>query len=83
MCLKKEEICLKEWAIFKTTFISVMIISLIQLYTICIFIVNVGYMVKNQRFTCLIVNNIKEASYNGQTMTIGEDMVSNLKKIRL
>lgn len=27
-----------------------------------------------------VVNKDKEASYNGQTMTIGEDMVSNLKE---
>ena len=28
-----------------------------------------------------VVNNDKEASYNGNTMTIGKDMVSNLEKI--
>ena len=74
----------KEWkAIFKKpTFIIVMIgISLIPALYNIIFLSSMwdpyGQL---SELPVAVVNNDKEASYNGTTMTIGEDMVSNLKK---
>ena len=74
----------KEWkAIFKKpTFIIVMIgISLIPaLYNIIFLSSMWDPYGKLSELPVAIVNKDKEASYNGQTMTIGEDMVSNLKE---
>lgn len=74
----------KEWkAIFKKpTFIIVMIgISLIPaLYNIIFLSSMWDPYGKVSELPVAVVNNDKEASYNGQTMTIGEDMVSNLKE---
>ena len=74
----------KEWkAIFKKpTFIIVMIgISLIPALYNIIFLSSMwdpyGQL---SELPVAVVNKDKEASYNGQTMTIGEDMVSNLKE---
>lgn len=74
----------KEWkAIFKKpTFIIVMIgISLIPALYNIIFLSSMwdpyGQL---SELPVAVVNNDKEASYNGTTMTIGEDMVSNLKE---
>ena len=74
----------KEWkAIFrKPTFIVVMIgISLIPALYNIIFLSSMwdpyGQL---SELPVAVVNKDKEASYNGQTMTIGEDMVSNLKE---
>ena len=74
----------KEWkAIFKKpTFIIVMIgISLIPALYNIIFLSSMwdpyGQL---SELPVAVVNNDKEAFYNETTMTIGEDMVSNLKK---
>ena len=74
----------KEWkAIFKKpTFIIVMIgISLIPALYNIIFLSSMwdpyGQL---SELPVAVVNKDKEASYNGQKMTIGEDMVSNLKE---
>ena len=74
----------KEWkAIFKKpTFIIVMIgISLIPALYNIIFLSSMwdpyGQL---SDLPVAVVNNDKEASYNGNTMTIGKDMVSNLKE---
>ena len=74
----------KEWkAIFKKpTFIIVMIgISLIPaLYNIIFLSSMWDPYGKLSDLPVAVVNNDKEASYNGNTMSIGKDMVSNLKK---
>lgn len=74
----------KEWkAIFKKpTFIIVMIgISLIPaLYNIIFLSSMWDPYGQVSELPVAVVNKDKEASYNGQTMTIGEDMVSNLKE---
>ena len=82
MC-KKGDNMFKEWkAIFKKpTFIIVMIgISLIPALYNIIFLSSMwdpyGQL---SELPVAVVNNDKEASYNGTTMTIGKDMVSNLK----
>lgn len=74
----------KEWkAIFKKpTFIIVMIgISLIPALYNIIFLSSMwdpyGQLYD---LPVAVVNNDKEASYNGNTMAIGKDMVSNLKE---
>ena len=81
---KKGENMFKEWkAIFKKpTFIIVMIgISLIPaLYNIIFLSSMWDPYGKLSELPVAVVNKDKEASYNGQTMTIGEDMVSNLKE---
>ena len=81
---KKGETMFKEWkAIFKKpTFIIVMIgISLIPALYNIIFLSSM-WDPYGQLFDLpvAVVNNDKEASYNGNTMTIGKDMVSNLKE---
>ena len=74
----------KEWkAIFKKpTFIIVMIgISLIPaLYNIIFLSSMWDPYGKVSELPVAVVNNDKEASYNGNTMAIGKDMVSNLKE---
>ena len=74
----------KEWkAIFKKpTFIIVMIgISLIPaLYNIIFLSSMWDPYGQVSELPVAVVNKDKEASYNGQTMRIGEDMVSNLKE---
>ena len=74
----------KEWkAIFKKpTFIIVMIgISLIPaLYNIIFLSSMWDPYGKVSDLPVAVVNNDKEASYNGNTMAIGKDMVSNLKE---
>lgn len=81
---KKGETMFKEWkAIFKKpTFIIVMIgISLIPaLYNIIFLSSMWDPYGKLSDLPVAVVNNDKEASYNGNTMSIGKDMVSNLKK---
>ena len=74
----------KEWkAIFKkTTFIIVMIgISFIPALYNIIFLSSMwdpyGQL---SDLPVAVVNNDKEASYNGNTMALGKDMVSNLKE---
>ena len=74
----------KEWkAIFKKpTFIIVMIgISLIPALYNIIFLSSMwdpyGQL---SNLPVAVVNNDKEASYNGNSMSIGKDMVSNLKE---
>ena len=81
---KKGEDMFKEWkAIFKKpTFIIVMIgISLIPALYNIIFLSSMwdpyGQL---SDLPVAVVNNDKEASYNGNTMVIGKDMVSNLKE---
>lgn len=81
---KKGESMFKEWkAIFKKpTFIIVMIgISLIPALYNIIFLSSMwdpyGQL---SDLPVAVVNNDKEASYNGNTMAIGKDMVSNLKE---
>ena len=76
----------KEWkAIFKKpTFIIVMIgISLIPALYNIIFLSSMwdpyGQL---SDLPVAVVNNDKEASYNGNSMSIGKDMVSNLKENR-
>ena len=74
----------KEWkAIFKKpTFIIVMIgISLIPaLYNIIFLSSMWDPYGQVSELPVAVVNNDKEASYNGNTMTIGKDMVSNLEQ---
>ena len=74
----------KEWkAIFKKpTFIIVMIgISLIPaLYNIIFLSSMWNPYGQLSDLPVAVVNNDKEASYNGNTMAIGKDMVSNLKE---
>ena len=74
----------KEWKVIfkKPTFIIVMIgISLIPALYNIIFLSSMwdpyGQL---SELPVAVVNNDKEASYNGTTMTIGKDMVSNLKE---
>ena len=81
---KKGEAMFKEWkAIFKKpTFIIVMIgISLIPALYNIIFLSSMwdpyGQL---SDLPVAVVNNDKEASYNGNTMSIGKDMVSNLEQ---
>ena len=81
---KKGETMFKEWkAIFKKpTFIIVMIgISLIPALYNIIFLSSMwdpyGQLYD---LPVAVVNNDKEASYNGNSMSIGKDMVSNLKE---
>ena len=81
---KKGETMFKEWkAIFKKpTFIIVMIgISLIPALYNIIFLSSMwdpyGQL---SDLPVAVVNNDKEASYNGNTMAIGKDMVANLKE---
>ena len=81
---KKGEDMFKEWkAIFKKpTFIIVMIgISLIPALYNIIFLSSMwdpyGQL---SDLPVAVVNNDKEASYNGNIMAIGKDMVSNLKE---
>ena len=84
MCLKKGGNMFKEWkAIFKKpTFIIVMIgISLIPaLYNIIFLSSMWDPYGQVSELPVAVVNNDKEASYNGNTMAIGKDMVSNLKE---
>ena len=81
---KKGETMFKEWKeIFKKpTFIIVMIgISLIPaLYNIIFLSSMWDPYGQVSELPVAVVNKDKKASYNGQTMTIGEDMVSNLKE---
>ena len=81
---KKGETMFKEWkAIFKKpTFIIVMIgISLIPaLYNIIFLSSMWDPYGQVSDLPVAVVNNDKEASYNGNTMSIGKDMVSNLKE---
>ena len=81
---KKGETMFKEWkAIFKKpTFIIVMIgISLIPALYNIIFLSSMwdpyGQL---SDLPVAVVNNDKESSYNGNSMSIGKDMVSNLKE---
>ena len=81
---KKGETMFKEWkAIFKKpTFIIVMIgISLIPALYNIIFLSSMwdpyGQL---SDLPVAVVNNDKEVSYNGNSMSIGKDMVSNLKE---
>ena len=81
---KKGEAMFKEWkAIFKKpTFIIVMIgISLIPALYNIIFLSSMwdpyGQL---SDLPVAVVNNDKEASYNGNTISIGKDMVSNLEQ---
>ena len=81
---KKGETMFKEWkAIFKKpTFIIVMIgISLIPALYNIIFLSSMwdpyGQL---PDLPVAVVNNDKEAYYNGNSMSIGKDMVSNLKE---
>lgn len=74
----------KEWKVIfkKPTFIIVMIgISLIPALYNIIFLSSMwdpyGQL---SDLPVAVVNNDKEASYNGNTMAIGKDMVSNLKE---
>lgn len=81
---KKGEDMFKEWkAIFKKpTFIIVMIgISLIPaLYNIIFLSSMWDPYGQVSDLPVAVVNHDKEASYNGNTMAIGKDMVSNLKE---
>ena len=84
---KKGETMFKEWkAIFKKpTFIIVMIgISLIPALYNIIFLSSMwdpyGQL---SDLPVAVVNNDKEASYNGNSMSIGKDMVSNLKENKI
>ena len=81
---KKGEAMFKEWkAIFKKpTFIIVMIgISLIPALYNIIFLSSMwdpyGQL---SDLPVAVINNDKEASYNGNSMSIGKDMVSSLKE---
>ena len=81
---KKGETMFKEWKAIlkKPTFIIVMIgISLIPALYNIIFLSSMwdpyGQL---SDLPVAVVNNDKEASYNGNTMAIGKDMVSNLKE---
>lgn len=81
---KKGEDMFKEWkAIFKKpTFIIVMIgISLIPaLYNIIFLSSMWDPYGQVSDLPVAVVNNDKEASYNGNSMSIGKDMVSNLEQ---
>ena len=81
---KKGEAMFKEWkAIFKKpAFIIVMIgISLIPaLYNIIFLSSMWDPYGQVSDLPVAVVNNDKEASYNGNSMAIGKDMVSNLKE---
>ena len=81
---KKGEAMFKEWkTIFKKpTFIIVMIgISLIPALYNIIFLSSMWDPYSQvSDLPVAVVNNDKEASYNGNTMAIGKDMVSNLKE---
>lgn len=81
---KKGETMFKEWKAIlkKPTFIIVMIgISLIPaLYNIIFLSSMWDPYGKLSDLPVAVVNNDKEASYNGNTMAIGKDMVSNLKE---
>ena len=81
---KKGEAMFKEWkAIFKKpTFIIVMIgISLIPaLYNIIFLSSMWDPYGQVSDLPVAVVNNDKEASYNGNSMSIGKDMVSNLEQ---
>ena len=81
---KKGETMFKEWKAIlkKPTFIIVMIgISLIPALYNIIFLSSMwdpyGQL---PDLPVAVVNNDKEASYNGNSMSIGKDMVSNLKE---
>ena len=81
---KKGEDMFKEWKAIlkKPTFIIVMIgISLIPALYNIIFLSSMwdpyGQL---SDLPVAVVNNDKEASYNGNSMSIGKDMVSNLKE---
>ena len=81
---KKGETMFKEWKAIlkKPTFIIVMIgISLIPALYNIIFLSSMwdpyGQL---SDLPVAVVNNDKEASYNGNSMSIGKDMVSNLKE---
>lgn len=81
---KKGESMFKEWKsiLKKPTFIIVMIgISLIPALYNIIFLSSMwdpyGQL---SDLPVAVVNNDKEASYNGNSMSIGKDMVSNLKE---
>ena len=80
---KKGETMFKEWkAIFKKpTFIIVMIgISLIPALYNIIFLSSMWDPYDQvSDLPVAVVNNDKEASYNGNSMSIGKDMVSNLE----
>lgn len=81
---KKGEAMFKEWkAIFKKpTFIIVMIgISLIPaLYNIIFLSSMWDPYGQVSDLPVAVVNNDKDASYNGNSMSIGKDMVSNLEQ---
>ena len=81
---KKGEAMFKEWkAIFKKpTFIIVMIgISLIPaLYNIIFLSSMWDHMGNCLTYLWQLSINDKEASYNGNSMSIGKDMVSNLEQ---
>ena len=81
---KKGETMFKEWkAIFKKpTFIIVMIgISLIPaLYNIIFLSSMWDPYGQVSDLPVAVVNNDKDASYNGNSMSIGKDMVSNLEQ---
>ena len=81
---KKGETMFKEWkAIFKKpTFIIVMIgVSLIPaLYNIIFLSSMWDPYGQVSDLPVAVVNNDKEASYNGNSMSIGKDMVSNLEQ---
>jgi len=81
---KKGETMFKEWKAIlkKPTFIIVMIgISLIPALYNIIFLSSMwdpyGQL---SDLPVAVINNDKEASYNGNSMSIGKDMVSNLKE---
>ena len=81
---KKGEDMFKEWKVIfkKPTFIIVMIgISFIPALYNIIFLSSMwdpyGQL---SDLPVAVVNNDKEASYNGNTMALGKDMVSNLKE---
>ena len=81
---KKGEAMFKEWkTIFKKpTFIIVMIgISLIPaLYNIIFLSLMWDPYGQLSDLPVAVIDNDKEASYNGNTMSIGKDIVSNLKE---
>ena len=81
---KKGETMLKEWKAIlkKPTFIIVMIgISLIPaLYNIIFLSSMWDPYGKLSDLPVAVVNHDKEVSYNGNSMSIGKDMVSNLKE---
>ena len=84
---KKGEAMFKEWKTIlkKTTFIIVMIgISLIPALYNIIFLSSMwdpyGQL---SDLPVAVIDNDKEASYNGNTMSIGKDIVSNLKENKI